>query len=76
MPVVEEVSESRAIGGEAAGPFAGDEIVAVAGEATSNMDYDQVVQRILVTPRPLTLVFRSGHQRDLCWRGGNALVRL
>lgn len=58
MPVVEEVSPHHGLGGEAGGPFSGDELVAVEGEPTSTMDYEGVIHKIRTAPRPLTLVFR------------------
>lgn len=58
VAVVEGVSAYHGQGGAASGPFAGDELVAVAGESTSKLTYDGVVNRIRTSPRPITLVFR------------------
>lgn len=56
--MVEEVNSYQGIGGRAAGPFPGDELVVVGGEPTSRMTYNGVVEKIVTSPRPITLVFR------------------
>lgn len=58
VPLVEEVNAHYGVGGAAAGPFPGDELFAVAGELTSKLTYEGVVNRIRTSPRPITLVFR------------------
>lgn len=58
VAVVEENSRYLGVGGPAAGPFPGDELVAVAGESISKLTYKGVIKTILESSRPITLVFR------------------
>ena len=57
--MVEEVKGYHGVGGRSAGPFPGDELVAVAGELTSGLSYEDAIGRILSNPRPIALAFRS-----------------
>lgn len=52
------MSAFKGLGGRAGGPFPGDELVEVAGMATSQLSYNGVVDRIRASPRPITLKFR------------------